>query len=156
MPDRTPTNTLMSHEAFIGTWRLLSTEFRAEDGSAAESPYGTAPQGILMYDAHGNMAAQISRGARTPFSVNDRKGGSDAETRAAFESYQAYYGTYRIDEQRSVVIHTVTQALIPNWTGGEQQRKYEFTDGRLILRTPPMLVGGKKVAGTLTWERVDG
>ena len=145
----------MDADTFIGTWRLLSTEFRAEDGSAADSPYGNQPQGILMYDAHGNMAAQLSQGKRTPFSVNDRKGGSDAETRAAFESYQAYYGTYRVDEKEGVVIHTVTQALLPNWVGGEQRRKYEFSNGKLILRTPLMAVGGKRVSGTLTWARID-
>ena len=107
-----------------------------------------------MYDAHGNMAAQVSQGKRTPFPVNDRKGGSDAETRAAFESYQAYCGTYRIDENEGVVIHTVTQALLPNWIGGEQRRQYEFIDGKLILRTPPMMVGGQKISGELTWVKI--
>lgn len=107
-----------------------------------------------MYDAHGNMAAQVSQGKRTPFPVNDRKGGSDTETRAAFESYQAYCGTYRIDENEGVVIHTVTQALLPNWIGGEQRRQYEFIDGKLILRTPPMMVGGQKISGELTWVKI--
>jgi len=144
----------MTTDAFIGTWRLLSTEFRAEDGSPVASPYGDEPQGILMYDVAGNMAAQLSQGKRTPFSVNDRKSGNDAETRAAFESYQAYYGTYRVDEQEGVVIHTVTQALLPNWVSGEQRRQYQFNNGRLILRTTPMLVGGKRISGTLTWERI--
>ena len=138
---------------FVGTWHLVSTQFRTEDGSPVESPYGSTPQGILIYDSHGNMAAQLSQGKRRPFSVNDRKGGSDAETRAAFESYQAYYGTYRIDENEGVVIHTVTQALLPNWIGGEQKRRYEFSDGKLILRTPSMMIGGKPVSGTLVWEK---
>lgn len=144
----------MTSNMFIGTWRLLSTEFRAEDGSPVDSPYGNEPHGILMYDTAGNMAAQLSQGKRTPFSVNDRKGGSDAETRSAFESYQAYYGRYRVDEKEGVVIHTVTQALLPNWVGGEQRRQYQFSHGKLILRTTPMLVGGKRIAGTLTWERI--
>ncbi len=138
---------------FVGTWRLVSTEFHSEDGSRVESPYGSAPQGILIYDAHGNMAAQVSQGKRTPFSVNDRKGGSDEETRAAFESYQAYYGTYRIDENEGVVIHTVTQGLLPNWIGSEQWRHYTFKDGQLILRTPPMTIGGRNITGLLVWER---
>jgi hypothetical protein len=143
-----------TNDAFIGTWRLVSTEFHSEDGLPAESPYGSAPQGILIYDAHGNMAAQLSQGHRKSFAVNDRKGGSDAETRAAFESYQAYYGTYRVDEKEGVVIHTVTQALLPNWIGGEQRRKFEFGGGKLILRTPPMTVGGQKISGKLTWAKM--
>lgn len=138
---------------FVGTWRLVSTEFRSEDGSPVESPYGSEPQGILIYDAHGNMAAQVSQGGRKPFAVNDRKAGNDAETRAAFESYQAYNGRYRIDENEGVVIHTVTQALLPNWVGSEQRRHYTFEEGTLILRTPPMKIGGKSVTGLLVWER---
>jgi hypothetical protein len=142
-----------SNNDFVGTWRLVSTEFHSEDGLPVESPYGRAPQGILTYDARGNMAAQLSQGHRESFAVNDRKAGSDAETRAAFESYQAYNGRYRIDEQERVVIHTVTQALLPNWVGSEQRRHYTFKDGKLILRTPPMLIGGKHVSGALVWER---
>ncbi|MGD2141004.1 MAG: lipocalin-like domain-containing protein [Burkholderiales bacterium] len=143
----------MSDNDFVGTWHLVSTEFRSEDGSLVESPYGNDPQGVLMYDVHGNMAAQVSQGHRMPFAVNDRKAGNDTETRAAFESYQAYNGRYRIDEQERVVIHTVTQALLPNWVGTEQLRHYTFKDGRLILRTPPMTIGGKRVSGLLVWER---
>ena len=137
---------------FVGTWRLVSTAFHSEDGLPVESPYGSAPQGILIYDAHGNMAAQVSQGGREPFAVNDRKAGTDTQTRAAFESYQAYNGRYHVDEQERVVIHTVTQALLPNWVGGEQRRHYEFTSGKLILRTPPMLIGGKPLIGELIWE----
>ena len=143
----------MSEDNFIGTWHLVSTEFRSEDGSPAESPYGNTPQGILIYDSHGNMAAQLAQGHRKPFAKADRKAGSDAETRAAFESYQAYAGRYTVNEQERVVIHTVTQALLPNWVGGEQRRHYTFEDGRLILRTPPMSIGGEHITGELVWER---
>jgi hypothetical protein len=140
---------------FVGTWRLISTEFRLEDGSPTESPYGTQPQGILVYDAHGNMAAQLAQSNRKPFATADRKAGSDAETRDAFESYQAYYGRYSVDEVEHIVTHTVTQALLPNWVGTQQRRYYTFEDGKLILRTPPMSVGGKLVIGELQWARID-
>ncbi len=141
-----------SNRKFVGTWHLVSTEFRTEDGSPVESPYGSAPQGILIYDSHGNMAAQLAQGHRTPFPTPDRKAGSDEETRAAFESYQAYYGRYDVDEQEQVVTHTVTQALLPNWIGTRQRRHYTFENGRLILRTPPMLIGGRGIIGELVWE----
>jgi hypothetical protein len=141
-------------EKFIGTWRLLRTQFSKDDGTSVESPYGSDPEGILMYDEQGNMAAQIARKDRRQFAVADRKGGDDWETRAAFETYQAYWGTYRIDEAESVITHTVTQALLPNWTGGEQRRHYRISDGELVLRTPPMRIGGELVSGELVWEKV--
>jgi hypothetical protein len=142
-----------SDDRFVGSWRLISTEFRASDGSPTQSPYGTEPKGLLMYDAGGNMAAQLAQGQRKPFATADRKGGSDSETRVAFESYQAYYGRYRIDERERAVIHTVTQALLPNWVGTEQRRYFTFREGKLILQTPPMIIGGEHVTGVLTWER---
>lgn len=149
-----PVQAMMEADKFIGAWRLLSAEFRNEDGSPAPSPYGTEPQGILMYDAQGVMAAQLTQGKRTPFTVPDRLKGTPEELKAAFESYQAYWGRFSIDEREKVVTHTVTQALLPNWVGTQQKRYYKFQDGRLHLRTPPLLIGGKTVTGVLIWEKI--
>ena len=38
---------------FVGTWRLVSIE-----GGNDPTSRGAKPTGIIMYDAHGNMAAQ--------------------------------------------------------------------------------------------------
>lgn len=149
-----PGHAMMEADKFIGAWRLLSAEFRNEDGTPAESPYGPQPQGILMYDAQGVMAAQLTQSARTPFAIADRMKGTPEEIKAAFESYQAYWGRFRIDEREKVVTHTVTQALLPNWVGTEQRRHYHFKDGRLHLRTPPVSIGGKRVTGVLIWEKI--
>lgn len=150
----TDLHAMMEADKFIGAWRLVSAEFRAEDGSVAESPYGPEPQGLLMYDAQGSMAAQLAQKGRTPFAIADRMAGTAEEIKAAFETYQAYYGRYKIDEREHVVTHTVTQALLPNWIGTEQRRKYQFKDGKLILRTPPILIGGKRLTGELVWEKI--
>ena len=150
----TDLHAMMEADKFIGAWRLVSAEFRAEDGTVAESPYGPEPQGLLMYDAQGSMSAQLAQKGRTPFAVADRMAGTAEEVKAAFESYQAYYGHYKIDEREHVVTHTVTQALLPNWIGTEQRRKYQFKEGRLILRTPPILIGGKRLTGELVWEKI--
>jgi len=141
-------------DKLVGAWRLISTRFRSEDGSLGESPYGTDSQGLLMYDAQGHMSAQIGQTNRVPFAVADRKAGSDEQMRAAFESYQAYCGNYTVDEREQVVTHTVTLSLLPNWVGTEQRRHYEFNDGKLILRTPPMTIGGKSLNGELVWEKI--
>ncbi len=141
-------------EKFAGAWRLVSTEFREDDGTLGESPYGTESQGLLMYDTQGNMSAQLGQAHRAPFAIADRKAGSHEELRAAFESYQAYCGSYTVDESEQVVAHKVTLSLLPNWVGKEQRRHYQFTDGGLVLRTPPMAIGGKSLNGKLVWERI--
>jgi hypothetical protein len=145
---------MMEADKFIGAWRLVSAEFRTEDGQLADSPYGTEPQAILMYDAQGTMSAQLAQKGRSPFAVADRMQGTPEEVRAAFQTYQAYWGRYKIDERERVVTHYVTQALLPNWVGTEQRRHYKFQDGRLHLRTPPLAIGGKRLTGVLVWEKI--
>ena len=145
---------MMEADKFIGAWRLVSAEFRNETGLAVESPYGKEPYGILIYDAQGAMSAQLSQGGRKPFAADDRLGASNDEVRGAFESYQAYAGKFSVDEKARVVIHSVTMALVPNRIGTELRREYEFKDGRLILRTPPTTIGGKRLRGELVWERI--
>jgi len=145
---------MMEANKFIGAWRLVSAEFRAEDGAIAESPYGPEPQGLLMYDAQGSMSAQLAQKGRTPFAVADRMAGTADEIKEAFESYQAYFGHYKVDERERVVTHTVIQSLLPNLAGTEQRRQYKFKDGRLILRTPPILIGGRRLTGELVWEKI--
>jgi len=150
----TPAHAMMEADKFIGVWRLVSAEFRTDDGELTESPYGDQPQGILMYDAQGTMSAQLAQKDRRAFAVADRMKGTPEEIKAAFETYQAYWGRYRIDERERVVTHYVTQALLPNWIGSEQRSYYKFQDGRLRLRTPPLVSGGKRVTGVLIWEKI--
>jgi hypothetical protein len=145
---------MMESDKFVGAWRLVSAEFHAETGERVESPYGNSPQGILMYDAIGTMSVQLTRKDRKPFVIADRMKGTTAEIAAAFESYQAYWGRYTIDERERVVTHHVTQALLPNWAGTEQRRHYKFQDFKLHLRTPPLTIGGRRVTGVLIWEKI--
>ncbi len=145
---------MMEADKFVGAWRPISIEYLTDDGTLIDSPYGAEPQGILMYDSYGNMSAQLSSKDRKPFAVADRLGGTPEELKGAFESYQAYFGKYKIDERERVVTHTVRQALLPNWATTEQRRYYKFQDGKLILRTPPLTIGGKRVTGVLVWEKM--
>ena len=141
-------------DKFVGVWRLLSVEYRTDDGAVVESPYGAEPEGAIMYDSLGNMAAQISRKDRPRFSSNDRMAGSVEEKKAAFETYVAYFGRYRVDERERSVTHEVQQALFPNWAGSKQVRYYTFADRKLTLRTPPFQYLGKNVTATLLWDKI--
>lgn len=139
---------------FPGAWRLVSAEYRSMDGTVLDSPWGPEPQGMIMYDAHGNMSAQLGRRERARFAVGDQLRGSSEEIKAAFESYNAYWGRYEVDEHARTVTHHVQQAMFPNWTGSKQVRYYKLEDNKLILTTPPIRRGGQEVIGVLVWERV--
>ena len=143
----------MQNSAFVGIWRLLSFEGHTSDGQVLK-PYGSHPRGQLVYDANGNMAVQIMRSDRQEFSATDKSQGSAEEIMGAFTSYEAYFGTYVIDEEQGVVIHRLEGALFPNWTGSEQKRYFRFSGSRLTLSTAPIPYGGATLTASLVWERI--
>ena len=145
----------MDKEKFTGAWRLISTEYRSEEGEVTY-PFGQETIGQLMYDGKRNMAAQIINARRPHFTSNDWLKGTPEEIKAAFEGYRCYFGTYDVDEKSKIITHHVQGSSFPNWMTGEVEhvRHYEFSGNRLTLRTGPILMGGKTVVGRLVWEQL--
>lgn len=131
---------------FAGNWRLVS--FVNIDEKGAERP-GTYDAGRIMYDAYGNMAAQLSRGGRTKLSPMP----SEAERAAAYSGFLSYYGRYTIDAANGRVTHHVEGSTNPNWPGTDLVRYYAFSpdDSRLMLS---LKNAEGRITGTLTWERL--
>ena len=143
----------MNKNPFVGTWKLITCQFRSAEGPI-DSPYGPDPLGRISYDASGNMAVQILRADRPRFASDDRYNGTPEEVRAAFEGSLAYFGRYEVDADAGTVTHHVVACTFPNWIGRHQKRHYVFSGNRLALRTPPMLMGGAMITGELVWERI--
>jgi hypothetical protein len=145
----------LSRDQLIGAWRLLSAEFRSSDGKIAY-PWGKNATGLLIYNASGYVSAQIMNPDRPKFASRDNFKGTPEETKFAFDGYQAYYGTFEIDEKGKMVIHHIIGNLFPNAIGVSFKRYYEFSiNDRLTLSTPPMTMGGERIAGLLIWERIN-
>ena len=137
-------------ERFAGVWRLISFERILPDGTV-ERPYGPDPVGRLIYDLEGRMAGQLMRRGRPCFPPGANEAELAGEIRAAFNGYIAYFGRYRVDAERRVVIHNVEASLYPNWVGGEQEREYEFAGNRLTLTARSGKPGARRVS-RLVWE----
>jgi hypothetical protein len=140
----------MSPNQFVGSWRLLSTEVNAASGEVTY-PFGQDATGSLIYTQDGHMAVAIMNGNRPNFASPDMRGTAQ-EKLAAFDSYLSYFGTYEVKVDR--VIHHVDLCLFPNWSGGDQERFFEFSGDRLTLRTPPMMMEGVERTAQLIWQRV--
>jgi hypothetical protein len=110
--------------------------------------------GLLVYDAGGNMSAHVIKKNRPFFAANDPDRGTDAEVRAAFEGYAAYFGTYTIDPATQTVTHHVCGAWYPNWIGHDQVRHFKFDGNRLLLSTRSLISGSESLEYVLTWERI--
>jgi hypothetical protein len=63
--------------------------------------------------------------------------------------FNAYFGTYQIDESSESVIHRVEGSLLPSWVGAELRRRYEFSgNDRLILSAI-----SSETVNRLVWQR---
>ena len=97
------------------------------------------------------MSAMLAAGERSRLSTDDLIGGSEADRAAAFSTYIAYAGAYEIEGD--VVVHRIGMSLFPDWVGGEQKRSFELSHNELVLRTPPLEIGGEVAVNELRWFR---
>lgn len=141
----------MSQNPFVGTWRLISWEYRSADGQVS-NPFGQDFVGYIMYSEGGYMSVAIMSANRPKFASGDLWGGTTEEKVAAADTYVSYCGKYEV--QGDKVIHYIDVSFFPNWSGVNQIRFFEFEGDRLSLSTPPFLVAGIQQTAHLIWERV--
>jgi hypothetical protein len=135
-----------------GTWKLVS--FHIQDGSGKLSyPFGKDAQGRLIYESGGRMSLQLMNPGRPRFTTDDPLVSSEAEVRAAFGGYTAYYGTYSVNPDKQTIVHHIEAALLPNWAGTDQQRHYEF-DGACLTLKGSLLIGDVQGVVSLVWKRL--
>lgn len=142
----------MREQDLIGAWRLLAIEGRSTAGEVF-SPAGADPEGMLLYDPQGYMAMVYMRRDRPKFAAGDPARGTPEEITAAFNSFDAYCGTYTLDEAADVVTHHIVSSRFPNWEGTDQVRHVEVDGEQLRLATPPILAQGTKWTFFVTWAR---
>ena len=131
---------------FVGTWRLVTIENYDDTGVARPGAY---TGGRIMYDAAGQMSAQLTRPDRPPLPSD----AGEAPRAAAYTSYVAYYGAYQIDAAAGKVTHKVEGSLNPNWPKTDLPRYFAFSDGNNTLKLSIRNAAGR-VTGTLTWARI--
>ena len=132
-PKETAGNSGTKEEGLVGTWRFISMEARSPGGEVIY-PYGKNIFGRLTYTADGFMSVLLMNPNRPRFASGDPLAGTWEEIEAAFRGFDAYCGTYTIDEERGTVTHHIQASKFPNWTGTDQVRSFELRDGRLILK----------------------
>ena len=98
---------------FVGTWRLISYS-AVTSGGETIYPMGRNAHGRITYDAGGRMAVQLADPDRAAFAASDPLATTEAEVRAAFGSYLAYYGSYTVHANQGIVVHHLEMCLIPN------------------------------------------
>lgn len=140
--------TVSPDSPFPGSWRLVSFEHFLPSGEVRR-PFGDSPSGALLYQADGHMSAQLRTGNPKRFASDDDFRATTAEMAEAWQTYFGYWGTFKIDAEKGMVVHHVEGSLFPNWIGTEQVRFFRF-DGPNRLTLEAQSAAGRY---RLAWQR---
>jgi len=144
----------------IGTWRLVSIVNHGPNGAGPDAFYGSASEGLLIYDRSGWFSVQIMSRPRPHLDVPSARpeptGGAGAPAKeGALDSYYAYYGTWTYDTATSTVTHHATGALYPSEEGADYAQRVQIDRNRMTFtRTQGM--APHQTVQVKTWERVTG
>jgi hypothetical protein len=127
----------MSFERLIGSWELCSCTIRDTHG-AVSCPYGSHPQGVILYTAAGWMSCHMASG-----------GAVDGADVAGTIKYTSYHGPFTIAPDEGYVTHHVRGSSIDQLVGTDQVRFYAF-DGDLLILSASMDGSGVEV----TWRAI--
>ena len=136
-----------------GTWRLISrTDSNVVGERRAEPSLGEDPVAILFYDRSGNFAAQFMKRDRSG-PIGDAAASGSNNSRAQ-GGYDAYFGTYTIDNEEKTVTQRLVGALSKENVGLEVTRKMLVEGDTLTVQLETTSAQGEVVIRTLIWSRV--
>ena len=136
-----------------GTWQLLSRiDVTASGERRAEPSLGEDPLALLIYDRSGHFAAQFMRRDRS-VAVPEGPSGARNNSRAQ-GGYDAYFGTYTIDDETGSVTQRLLAALSRENVGAVLTRAMEVRGDTLVIRLETTAADGTAVTRTLRWRRV--
>jgi hypothetical protein len=109
---------------------------------------------MIIYTPEGRMAVQIMVLPRpvvapVPEGPDQVAAWSSENVRRVVETYDAYFGTYEVDEARHIVTHHVEGELRPNFIGATYARRYQVEDDRLVLSS-----ANPNEPWRVVWDRV--
>jgi len=144
----------------VGSWSLESRVTTTADGRVVTDPGLSAmPRGLLIYDRSGHVAAQLSRPGRTLDMLADecreaQRVKGTADTAQTILGYDAYFGTYTVDEKAGIVTHHLESALFPGDIGKSIIRHFALTGDTLTIKFNTTQRDGTPITRTLTWKRL--
>jgi len=151
LDDATTLCRMQSH-GLVGTWTLVRYEDRLAAGGEVVKPFGEHPVGQLIYDENGHMSIQLMKVPHPKIASGDDEKVTPAEKQALYDAYVAYFGRYRVDDTRHVVVHEVEGDLADAYVGQNQERPYVL-EGDTLKLVPEWESDGKKWQGVREFVR---
>jgi hypothetical protein len=143
------TQTTQDRNLIVGAWSLSSYELRLKPSGTIMTPFGPHPVGRILYEANGQMSAQLMRPEMTPFASDDPLRATDEEAALAWRNYIGYWGTYTINARAGIITHHIEGAWLTNWVGQNQTRAFQLSGDSLSLDADSAAWHAH-----LTWKRI--
>lgn len=141
--------------ALVGSWELISREDYDADGRRLIDPaLGADPIGLLVYDRGGRFAAQFMKRDRSAPKAELQATTPALNNSRARGGYDAYFGSYVVDDERGLVTQTLQGALSPENVGHTLTRQMVVDGDTLTLELPTTSLDGTPITRTLRWRRV--
>lgn len=136
-----------------GTWLLQSRIDVTRAGERHPDPLlGEDPVALLIYDRTGHFAAQFMKKDRShvvPVAPANAENNTQAQ-----DGYDAYFGTYSVDDATGLVTQKLLGSLSAGNVGMVLSRAMEVRGDTLQITLETTAADGIKVTRTLTWRRL--
>ena len=136
-------------EQLVGTWTLVSSDQVRPDGSKLKQ-FGANPNGINVFDANGRFFLMMASADNSRIASNDWRMTQSAEDGLIVESI-AYYGTYTVNEEVTVISLHLDASTFPNQVGTDQKRTITSLTANELKYSTPAAKSGDQVHQV--WKR---
>jgi len=141
-------------DALIGTWELLSRIDRTASGERRVEPgLGEDPIALLYYDRSGRFAAQFMKRDRGSAAMMPATAASAPNNSRAQGGYDAYFGTYTVDDWAGTVTQRLVGALSAENVGLVLTRSMIVDGDTLTIALATAAADGESITRTLVWRR---
>jgi hypothetical protein len=125
----------------VGAWTYVSVDTVRPDGTRSPM-YGSAPNGIAIFDANGHYALVTIRSDLPRFASGNRMDGTPDEYKSVAQGSISHFGRYTINEADKTITFYIETSTFPNWNGLEQKRPFSIVGDELKWVTPAASGGG--------------
>jgi hypothetical protein len=137
----------------VGIWMLKSREDVDAGGQIRIDPFlGRDPIGILCFGPS-HFAAQFMKRDRSDEESVPQRVQAKSNT-AAVNGYDAYFGTYSVDEPAGTLATRVEGSISPVNIGKTYVRDVRVVDNELLIQLKTTAVDGIAITRTNTFQRI--
>jgi hypothetical protein len=146
-----PTTNLAT--AIVGIWKLKSREDVDATGKIHIDPFlGPAPAGMLCFGTT-HFSAQFMKRDRSGRETVPQPVAAKNNT-ARVNGYDAYFGTYAVDETRGTLTTRLEGSISPSNIGDTYVRDVRVVGDELIVRLQTTALDGTPITRTNTFTRI--